>query len=82
MIMPASSSLISFQTSEKEQGKMLGLMQSVGSLARGIGPLFGGALYGVSHLAPYVGGFVIMTGCGYLAIRMAKKLIEKLATQV
>ena len=74
MIMPASSSLISFHTSEKEQGKMLGLMQSVGSLARGIGPLFGGALYGISHVAPYVGGFVIMLGCGLLAGKLAKKV--------
>lgn len=42
---PALSSLVSKQAAASEQGRILGVNQSMGSLARVIGPLIGGAAY-------------------------------------
>ena len=41
---PALTSLVSKVSKEEEQGSSLGIMQSSASLARGIGPVFGGIL--------------------------------------
>ncbi|MCE2741069.1 MAG: MFS transporter [Sphingobacteriales bacterium] len=59
-ITPAISSLIS-QTADKfEQGQVLGMNQSFGSLARVIGPILGGVLYDMHFGLPYIGGAFIM----------------------
>jgi DHA1 family tetracycline resistance protein-like MFS transporter len=59
-ITPAISSLIS-QTADKfEQGQVLGMNQSFGSLARVIGPILGGVLYDMHFGLPYIGGACIM----------------------
>lgn len=62
-IMPSVLSLISRSASAAEQGKMLGLNQSFGSLARVFGPVLGGAIYDLSHYSPYVLGMLMMLGC-------------------
>jgi len=67
------SSLISKNTSEKEQGAIMGSNQSMGSLGRIVGPLLGGALYGVAHYLPYVVASVIMLLVIGLIFRMSKK---------
>ncbi len=61
-MMPSISSLLSSLASGKEQGQVLGMNQSFGSLARIAGPLLGGALYGLHFSAPYIGGALLMVG--------------------
>ena len=59
-ITPAISSLISQTAGKFEQGQVLGMNQSFGSLARVIGPILGGVLYDLHFGLPYVGGACIM----------------------
>ena len=51
---PSLSTLLSQASREDEQGATLGLGQSMAALARAFGPLVAGALYDVSHSAPYL----------------------------
>lgn len=61
-MMPSISSLLSRNAEKKEQGQVLGMNQSFGSLARVIGPTVGGFLYGWHYTSPYVGGAIMMVG--------------------
>jgi MFS transporter, DHA1 family, tetracycline resistance protein len=61
-LMPSITSLLSRNASEKEQGQVLGLNQSFGSLARIAGPTVGGMLYGWHFTSPYIGGSLLMGG--------------------
>ncbi len=63
LIMPASSSLVSSYSDAREQGKVLGSMQSLGSLARGIGPFLGGFLYDWHSSAPFLTSGVLLFIC-------------------
>ncbi|KLU64177.1 tetracycline resistance protein, class B [Desulfosporosinus acididurans] len=56
---PTSSSLVTKYATEG-QGVSLGLFQSFGSLGRMLGPIVGGALYGLWIGLPYVGGAGIL----------------------
>jgi len=51
---PALSSLVSRQASIHDQGQVLGLGQSVASLARSLGPLAGGAAFELGGAAPHL----------------------------
>lgn len=59
---PSLSSILSRQAPEGKQGLILGVSQSLGSLARVVGPIMGGFLYSrVGMAAPYVaGGFLML----------------------
>ncbi len=58
---PAITAFISKQADADKQGEVLGVAQSASSLARILGPLFGGALFGhVSIQSPYYAGAAIM----------------------
>ena len=59
-ITPAISSLISQAAGKHEQGQVLGMNQSFGSLARVIGPIIGGLLYDLHFGLPYIGGALLM----------------------
>lgn len=61
-MMPSITSILSSIASGKEQGQVLGVNQSFGSLARIAGPLLGGSLYGMHYAAPYLGGALLMVG--------------------
>ena len=68
---PTVSSLVSQSARAHERGKMMGLLQSVGSLSRVVGPLIGGSLYGIEYFWPYVAAFSLMlvtTGIAHRAI--------------
>jgi DHA1 family tetracycline resistance protein-like MFS transporter len=57
---PAVASLISKQTRRELQGEALGINQSASSMARILGPLAGGILYGtLGAPAPYFGGAIV-----------------------
>ena len=58
---PAINSLISKQAGVYEVGGIMGVAQSIGSLARVLGPVFAGQLFAaLGHNAPYVAGAGIM----------------------
>jgi multidrug resistance protein len=71
---PSSISILSTQTDPREQGKMVGLYQSFGSLARVAGPLVGTSLYGVHYLLPFfLASALLLVNAGW-AMRMVKGL--------
>ena len=66
---PALMSLISRYTAAEDQGGVLGLTQSLNSLARIVGPLWGG--FAFDHLgigAPYISGAAVMAVACALSI--------------
>jgi multidrug resistance protein len=75
-LMPTITSLISKLAPEGEQGKILGINQSIGSLGRVFGPLAGGALYTLDLHLPYLGGAVLMLLCLLIALSRIKKIIH------
>lgn len=61
LMSPTSSSLVTKQ-GHQSQGASLGLFQSFGSLGRILGPISGGALYGLFMGLPYVTGAILLVG--------------------
>lgn len=72
LIMPAANALVSREASADRQGTVLGAMQSFGSLARTIGPLFSGFLYMLMYAAPFLAGSVLMLLCIGLTVALNK----------
>lgn len=70
---PTINTMLSNNTAETDQGKVLGTNQSVGSLARLVGPLLGSALYGVAYFLPYLAASIIMLLVSWLSWQMIKK---------
>jgi len=73
-------SLISLESKSSEQGIVLGVTQSFGSLARIIGPLVGGVIATFNLSAPYIVSgiftlFIFIFGQNYLKYKNAKKKI-------
>lgn len=73
---PALSSLISRGVGDHEQGTILGSNQSMGALARAVGPIVGGGLFSrVSHGAPFWASAVLLVAAavyGVGAVRRAR----------
>jgi multidrug resistance protein len=66
---PSINSLISRNTSEDMQGGVLGISQSLSSLARVLGPAWGGWAFGKwGHTSPYWSGATILVGCVALSM--------------
>ena len=80
IVNPSVSSLVSQKCSDTERGLVMGLYQSVGSLGRGVGPLYSGTLFGqISIYAPIIysiASMVPMLGLVYLVRMRSKKSIE------
>ena len=58
---PSLNSLISRRAGAEEQGEMMGVAQSVGSLSRVLGPLLAGALFaGFGRDSPFLCGTVLV----------------------
>ena len=55
---PSLSSLASKRAPADAQGAALGVLQSMGALARVFGPTWGGFIYGFGHRLPYVTGSI------------------------
>lgn len=69
---PTLASLISKASGAGEQGGVLGLSQSLGSLARILGPLWGGLLFDAAGpSAPYLTTGLLMVVAGVSALRIA-----------
>lgn len=73
LIMPATNSLVSKLAPKDKQGTVLGALQSIGSLARTIGPLMSGVLYMWFYEMPYIAGASLMLIALYFAIRVFRK---------
>lgn len=73
LLMPSVNSLVSLYAPADAQGKMLGILQSMGSLARSIGPLASGFLYAHYYRLPYfAGGFLMLITFGLAAVLLRK----------
>ncbi|AHF07087.1 MFS transporter [Desulfitobacterium metallireducens] len=68
LMSPTSSALVTKQGNQS-QGASLGLFQSFASLGRILGPIIGGALYGLSIGLPYVSGSLLLLGTVLIAGR-------------
>lgn len=71
---PALQSLVSRGAGAHEQGKILGSNQSMGALARAIGPILGGTLFArVGHGAPfYASAALVLVAAGYSVHAVAR----------
>ncbi len=79
---PSINSLISRQAAADEQGEVMGVQQSAGSLARILGPALAGFLFaGLGRNAPYVAGAVIMALVVILALRLSRRVGLAFATK-
>ena len=72
LLTPTVSSLLTAYAPEDAQGKVLGTNQSVGSLARVLGPAIGGAVYGLHFTYPYV-----LAGSLRLLLCISNKIAKK-----
>lgn len=73
---PTISSLITQTAKESEQGKVLGLMQAMGSLGRVIGPVTGGFLYGIAYFLPFTVAAAIMILTGVMALYIVRGRLQ------
>ena len=65
---PSLTSVISKSVTTDEQGGTMGLAMSLGSLARVVGPLWGGFTFGViGYTAPYWTAAIFMTCAAIIA---------------
>jgi MFS transporter, DHA1 family, tetracycline resistance protein len=70
---PSLNSLISRRAGAAEQGEVMGVAQSVGSLSRVLGPLLAGALFtGFGHNSPFLWGAVLVAGALAIAWRVPR----------
>ncbi len=65
LVNPATSGLISLYTSNREQGRALGIFRSLGSLARAITPVLAGILFWFLG-----GGYVFYAGAGLALVAL------------
>jgi MFS family permease len=66
LISPSITSLLSQKAPEGEGGSLLGVFQSLNSLARSIAPVIGGFLYDIHFSLPFILSFLIMLGSAKL----------------
>ena len=68
---PALNSLISRSADSEEQGEVLGVTQSAGSLSRVLGPLAAGALFSeFGRSSPYLWGGILVSVALLIALRL------------
>lgn len=65
---PASLSLLSREVDPRNQGRVVGLFQSFGSLARVVGPIVGTTLYATSYLLPFFSAGLLLAINAWLAV--------------
>jgi MFS family permease len=74
MLQPSINSLISREAGPQEQGSIMGAAQSIGSLARVLGPGFAGLVFDLlGRHAPYIIGAVLMVVVAVLAARLVRQ---------
>lgn len=73
---PSLTSLLTQEAPDRDQGQALGLMQSMGSLARMIGPITGGFLYGFNYYLPFSTAGLVMLLSGTMALYLVRKKLQ------
>lgn len=71
LLMPSINALVSINAPNAEQGKILGALQSLASLARGLGPLLSTFLYGLFVPLPYFVASLIMVVAFMVALKLS-----------
>jgi MFS family permease len=72
---PSLNSLISRRAGAAEQGEIMGVAQSVGSLSRVLGPIIAGSLFGAfGRNSPYLWGAVLVGGALWVGWRLPRGL--------
>jgi MFS transporter, DHA1 family, tetracycline resistance protein len=74
MTSPALLGAVSLVTPSEEQGAVMGTTQSLGSLARFLGPACGGYLFGLFDGAPYYAGGALMFCSLFIAVANSSKV--------
>jgi DHA1 family tetracycline resistance protein-like MFS transporter len=68
---PSLNSLISRRSGAAEQGEVMGVAQSVGSLSRVLGPVLAGALFaGLGSSSPFFVGTILVVAAALVAWRL------------
>ena len=78
---PSLPSLASKRAPPEMQGGALGVLQSMGALARVFGPTWGGFVYGLGHRLPYLTGAVGLLGAWMLALSLRRRQDEPAITE-
>jgi DHA1 family tetracycline resistance protein-like MFS transporter len=79
---PSLNSLISRRAGVEEQGEVMGLAQSVGSLSRVLGPVIAGALFeAFGRNSPYLWGAALVGGALLLSWRLPRTATGAAAVQ-
>jgi MFS transporter, DHA1 family, tetracycline resistance protein len=72
---PSLNSLISRRAGTEEQGEVMGIAQSVGSLARVLGPIIAGALFeAFGRNSPFLWGSVLVAAALLLSWRLPRTI--------
>ncbi|MCC7297372.1 MAG: MFS transporter [Bacteroidia bacterium] len=74
LLMPSINALVSINTGAADQGKTLGALQSLGSLARALGPILSTFLYGIFIPLPYIVGGGLMVIAFFIALKLTKQI--------
>jgi MFS family permease len=74
LLMPSINALVSINTAPENQGKTLGALQSLGSLARALGPLLSTFLYGIYMQLPYMVAGVLMIIAFMVAMKLTRQI--------
>ena len=70
---PSINSLISRRAGSEQQGEIMGVAQSIGSLARVLGPVLAGALFGAfGRNSPFLIGAVLVGGALLVGLRLPR----------
>jgi MFS transporter, DHA1 family, tetracycline resistance protein len=77
---PSLQSLVSLISPPNEQGRMLGLSQSLGALSRVVGPAISGFAYDIHFSTPYFIGSGLMVVCFFLANMVIGLLNKRVPT--
>ncbi len=77
---PCALALLSRAGSEAQQGAVLGIGQSVGSVGRILGPLLAGALFDVKMALPYLAGAVLVCLAGAASLSLTQPSAQTRAT--
>lgn len=76
-VTPLTPTLLSQNANEDEQGRIMGLSQSVGALARIVGPGVGGILFGIGYFYPNIIAGAMLIFTGLIAMRVVTKVNRK-----
>lgn len=81
LLFPATTARLSHCTTREEMGQTMGVQQSFGSVARMVGPAFGGRIYEIDPRFPFWAAALLMLCASFLTTRQRAPLVEK-KTQV